>query len=60
MKKRLNWLFDSLTFFGVIPVTLMGLNIGREVMGDYLYWFVGSLWLGLIGNAILKRVEKKA
>ena len=60
MRKKLSWLFNGLTFVGVVPVTLMGLNIGRDVMGEYLYWFVGSLWIGLIGSAILKRIENKS
>ena len=59
MKNKLEWLFISLSMIGVVPVTLGFFNIGREFFSEYLYWFLVPLWIGIIGNGILKRYEKK-
>ena len=34
-------------------------NIGREFFDRYVFWFVTFLWIGMIGNFILKRDKKK-
>ncbi|HZG60165.1 MAG TPA: hypothetical protein VEY68_06795 [Anoxybacillus sp.] len=59
MKKTLNWLFQSLTFVGVLSFTLAFFDIGRAFFDRNLNWFLASLWIGTIGNSILERYEKK-
>jgi uncharacterized membrane protein YjjB (DUF3815 family) len=59
MKLKLSWLFHTLSFIGVVAVTLAFFNIGRDFFDRYTSWFLASLWIGLIGNSILKRIKKK-
>ena len=59
MKHRLEWFFLILSIIGGVPITLGFFNIGREFFSKYLYWFLAPLWIGVIGNMILKRYEKK-
>lgn len=59
MKPKLSWLFQTLTFVGIVAFTLAFFNIGRELFDRYIGWFLASLWIGMIGNTILKRYKKK-
>ncbi|MBT2682166.1 hypothetical protein [Bacillus sp. ISL-37] len=59
MKLKLSWLFYTLSIIGVVAVTLAFFNIGREFFDSNKSWFLASLWIGLIGNSILKRSKKK-
>lgn len=53
--KKLNKFFFSLMIIGVVPVTLAFFDIGREFYNDHRWWFVGVLWIGIIGNWITER-----
>lgn len=59
MTSKWKMLFQTLIFIGVIPITLAGLNIWREYIGPYVYWFAALLWIGLIGDSIIKRLERR-
>ena len=59
MKHKLEWLFLILSMIGGVAITLGFFDIGREFFSKYLYWFLASLWIGVLGNSILKRYEKK-
>jgi uncharacterized membrane protein YjjB (DUF3815 family) len=59
MKPKLSWLFHTLTFVGIVAFTLAFFNFGRDFFDRYVGWFLASLWIGMIGNSILKRYKKK-
>jgi hypothetical protein len=59
MKPKLSWLFQSLTFVGVVSFTLAFFNIGRQFFDRYVSWFLACLWIGMIGTSILKRYKTK-
>ncbi|WP_156484855.1 hypothetical protein [Bhargavaea cecembensis] len=53
--KKLNHFFFALMIVGGIPVTLAFFDVGRGFYNDYRWWFVGVLWIGIIGNWITER-----
>lgn len=59
MKRKLNWLFQSLMIVGGVSYTLAFFNIGENTFDRFYIWFLTSLWVGIIGNLILKMYEKK-
>ncbi|MFE8699924.1 hypothetical protein ACFYKX_04725 [Cytobacillus sp. FJAT-54145] len=59
MKKKLKLIFHILTFIGVVSFTLAFFNVGREVFDKYLVWFLGSLWVGTLGNFFINKATKK-
>jgi hypothetical protein len=59
VKYKLNWLFQFLMIVGGVSYTLGFLNIGESFFDRFYIWFLTSLWIGIIGNLILKMYEKK-
>ncbi|WP_213421237.1 hypothetical protein [Bhargavaea massiliensis] len=53
--KKLSKFFFALMIIGVIPVALAFFDIGRGFYNDYRWWFLGVLWIGIIGNWITGR-----
>ena len=58
MKHKLIWLFQFLLLIGAVSYTLSFFDIGREFFDRNLSWFLAALWIGIIGNFLLKRIEK--
>lgn len=58
MKKLSNFFF-ALMIIGVIPTVLAFFDIGRGFYNDYRWWFLGVLWIGIVGNWITERKIRK-
>ncbi|MDQ0229180.1 hypothetical protein J2S19_000430 [Metabacillus malikii] len=57
--QKLNWLFQTLIVTGGVAYTLAFFEIGSEFFDRYYSWFLIFLWVGIVGNFILKWYEKK-
>ncbi|MDQ0233262.1 hypothetical protein [Metabacillus malikii] len=59
MLRKLTLLFQTLTFIGVVAITLTFFNIGRDFLYPYFHFFLVSTWIGLIGDTVVNRYRKK-
>lgn len=57
--KLLKGLFQTVAFISAGAFTLAFFNIGRVFFDANLRWFVSSLWIALIGEWMINKMEKK-